>query len=865
MAIRFSIVGTLKYLLLIGLIAGIYFFFGLLGLIISPSPSNAGALWAPAGISLVAMLILGHRIWPGIFIGDFCVSAWAFGFDEVSILICIATGFGAVLSAFVAANLIKSTVGFPNALLDDKSILAFMFLGGPLSCLIPATIGIITMKLAGAIPYSEIPVNWFAWWLGDTMGVWVFAPLMLIAFAKPRNIWSKRQLSVAMPIIVTFTLVILLFYYVRDIEAQQHEKRFKDQTITLSQALKNRILGDLHALNSVRIFFNGSQRVENQEFSLFTQQSLSPFKEILSTSWVNYSPNGIGHFEFTSILNTQTINSIAPHQALIPNLNTLAEGNFLTPEAVYVSVSQDNMNIVNPVFTGSDKQKTLLGIISTTLSVNELVDQALKGLNSRGCFLTISVPNSREPGNNIIYSNSPSSRIDYNQKYPLPVANQQWLLSFYHDSIIDNTMSYWPLWSVFIGGLLFTSLMGIGLLILTGRYFLTESLVKERTLSYLKAKNAAEAANQAKSKFLANISHELRTPLNGILGFTQLLQKKPYLLQEDKNRINIIKECSDNLLTLITEILDISSIESRQIKPDISEFDFEALLSGIISIFKLQTDQKRLKLIVRSATMPHYLFGDEKRIRQILVNLINNAIKYTDQGQVIISSSYQEGRLNISVEDTGCGIAQKDQEQIFFPFVQIQVTQFKREGIGLGLAITRELVHSMGGTLSVDSQPGIGSIFSVSLPLSASAKTRLNLPAKTLADTKNNTQTQILIADDNEINLLLLANMLELQGCTADLARDGQQALRLINEKQYSMALIDLNMPIMTGLELAKALRQQHNPIKMVAISAYADENKKKEAFSSGFDYYLTKPIDEEQLVELIKAIRQSNNKMQHQ
>ncbi|NOT13056.1 MAG: response regulator [Methylococcaceae bacterium] len=853
-----SVVSKLQYVLLIVLFAGAYFLFGLLGLIISPLPTNAGAFWAPGGIALVAMLIIGKHIWPGIYLGEFCVTLWVFGFDEASILIAFATGFGATLTAFVACQLIKRSIGFPNPLLDNKSILSFILIAGPLSCLIPPSIGMIAMHLTGIIPYSEMPIHWLTWWFGDTLGVLVFAPLMLILFSEPRHIWLNRQFSVALPMVVTFILVILMFNYVRGIEDQQHEKRFKDQTITLSLAIKNRINADIHTLNSVRIFFNGSQRVDNEEFSIFTQQSLSPFKEVLSTSWINYNAAGNGYFEFTSILNDQIHPSSKLYQRLIPHLHTLAEGNFLTPEAVFVSISNNIMNIVNPVFTGRDKQKKLLGTISTAISVSELINQALKGLNSQSCFLTISVLNRQKPGNNIIYANTSTTPVDYIQNYPLSVANQEWLLSFYHDSSPDNSISYWPLWLVFIGGQVFTSLLGVGLLILTGRHFLTESLVKERTSSFLDAKNAAEAANKAKSQILANISHELRTPLNGILGFTQLLNKKAYILEEDKNKLRIIKECGENLLTLITEILDISSIESKQLKPTLSEFDFDALLANIISIFRLQTDQKHLDLIVRNSVVQNYLVGDEKRIRQILVNLINNAIKFTDQGQVIINANYKDNQLTIAIEDTGCGIAKKDQEQIFLPFVQIHVTQFKREGIGLGLAITRELVSSMGGTLSVKSQPGIGSIFSVTLPLLARNKTGLAFPAESSPILTKPSQTPVLIADDNEINLLLLAHMLELEGCSVDSAMNGQQALHLINTNHYQIAFIDLNMPIMTGIELAKIVKSQHNPLTLVAISAYADEGKQQEALTCGFDYYLTKPVNEEHLVEFLKTINRT-------
>jgi signal transduction histidine kinase/CheY-like chemotaxis protein len=859
---HFSIRASVKYLLIIALITAAFFFLGLYGLIISPTASLFGAFWVPAGISLATTLLFGKRILPGIFFSNLSLSAWVFGFEDVAaLLVGFAFGFCAVLSAWAASFLVKRSINFPNPLLDYKSILRFMFLGGPVSCLIPATLSIITLKLAGILTFIELPTNWFAWWLSDTLSVWVFAPLMLIGFSEPRPIWSKRQLSVAIPMIATFTLVMLLFQFVRSIETEQHEKLFKDQTMTLSLALKNRIIADIHAINSVRSFFNGSQRVDDEEFSLFTKQSLSSYNEISSIGLIKYSTNGIEYFKFITPLNDQLIKSSIVNQPIIPKLSTLIDKNIPAPEAFYVSVSPHHISIINPIFTSTKKKVILLGAISTAISVNELVYQALHGLNIDHCFFTIRVLDNAQSNGGIIYSNHSGKASDFIHKHTLQIANQQWLLSFYHDSMTENAMSFWPLWSVFIGGLLFTSLLGIGLLILTGRYYLTESLVQERTLSFLDAKNAAVEANQAKNSFLANISHELRTPLNGILGFTQLLLKKSYLHEDDKNKIKIIKECSDDLLALITEILDISAIESRKIKPDISGFDFENLISNLVSIFKLQTDQKHLELITRNLDIPQYLLGDEKRIRQILVNLINNAVKFTDQGCVTISYTYSNNHIHISVEDTGCGIAKKDQEQIFLPFMQIQASQFKREGIGLGLAITRELVKSMGGVLTVESQAGIGSIFSVSLPLLSSEKIRQDIAPETVAVITNTTLTQILIADDNEINLILLANLLELEGCAVDSAINGQQALNLINQKEYQMAFIDLNMPVMTGLELAKALRQLRNPLKLVAISAYADESKKSEAFQCGFNYYLTKPIDEDQLFNLIKTINKAIEK----
>jgi signal transduction histidine kinase/CheY-like chemotaxis protein len=434
------------------------------------------------------------------------------------------------------------------------------------------------------------------------------------------------------------------------------------------------------------------------------------------------------------------------------------------------------------------------------------------------------------------------------------VAGQTWLLSFYHDWSREKIEGHWPIAWIMFSGLWFTGILGIILLHLTGRYFRTEAIIDERTKILTETKIAAEQANQAKNQFLAKISHELRTPLNGITGFTQLLEKKPTLTADDKKQVAIIKQCSDDLLRLINDILDISAIESHQIKLEAADFNFSLLLNDSVRICKFRADEKGIKLITINTILPQKIFGDEKRIRQILVNLIDNAVKYTSQGSVTVSTSYHDGRLKISVADTGCGIAQNDLERIFSPFVQIGANDFTREGIGLGLSISKELVNLMHGGLTVSSTFGVGSVFTVSLPLPVNVKNQAKATLYPgVSDPKIN-EAYVLVADDSGINLLFLVSLLEQIGCKVDSAVDGQEALALIQQNNYDLALIDINMPVMNGVELVKRLRAQQINLKVAVVSAYADFDKINEALSAGADIYLTKPITEHQLVELVQT-----------
>ncbi|MGR9052210.1 MAG: response regulator [Gammaproteobacteria bacterium] len=841
------------------LVAGAYFVFGLLGLELAVSPSHAGSLWPPAGIALASTLMLGNRILPGVFIGNFLIGAYAFGFDSQSLPIYLTTGTGAAIHALAGAYLIKRIVGFPTPLLEDQHIILFLLLGGPITCLLPATFGISAMAAYHLITATEIPLNWFSWWIGDSIGVVVFTPLLLTLFGTPKPVWRQRFVPVGLPLIVSYMLVSAFFSHIQQIEQQQQEQIFNNQSQVLSEALKHRLQDQIQIIYGIRNLLTGISGIDAEDFVRYTRPLLKQFDELESLQWKIYKPENIRENAFEIKFSEQK--KFASQS--MPNKPERQIELWLNPKnsddivVARIDSSKDSLFINVPVYKKTTKGDTLLGIVTSIVSLPRLIQEAFGSWDSGDIRLTITGSDSNA-GFSIIYSNAFENTPAYGREFPMVVAAQQWQVFFYPNPIVTHANIHWSIWWFLISGLLFTSLMGLGLLLLTGRYFRTEKIVNERTADLLQAKNAAESANKTKDQFLAKISHELRTPLNGIMGFTQLLRKNSNLNERERHQIEIISHCSEDLLNLINDILDISAIENNKITIAMDRFDFPAFLDEIVELFSLKAKEKHLEFIAKSDNLPKFLNGDKKRIRQILSNLLNNAVKYTERGEVTLTVRYRIDRLTFIVTDTGCGISKIHHNQIFSPFIQIADNGYAKEGIGIGLTICKELTKLMKGNIVMDSEPGVGSRFEVSLPISRHGS-QISVG---IDDEKNDISTNkinVLIADDNEINLLLLSNLLDREHCSVDSAFNGKEALNLINRNRYHLAFIDLNMPVINGIELVKRLRKQHNTITMIAVSAYADSDKIREALDAGFDNYLTKPIDPEQINGLIR-----NAQLQH-
>jgi len=383
----------------------------------------------------------------------------------------------------------------------------------------------------------------------------------------------------------------------------------------------------------------------------------------------------------------------------------------------------------------------------------------------------------------------------------------------------------------------------------------------------------AESANQAKSTFLANMSHELRTPLNVILGFSQLMVHNINLSPEQQDNLDIIARSGEHLLTLINQVLDLSKIEAGHITLDENDFNLHLLLDDLEDMFRLRAENKGLRLIFeRLANVPPYVHADEIKLRQVLINLLNNALKFTVEGEVRCRVSnicdddtFNRCELLFEVADTGPGIGSAEWDQLFEAFVQAEAGRRSQEGTGLGLPISRKFVQLMGGDIDVESEPGQGATFRFNLPLQlAEAVGEEVKPTRRVIGLQPGQQSpdggpyRMLIVDDQWSNRHLLVKLLTSvtqSGFELQEAENGRQAIEVCRSFAPHLIWMDLRMPVVDGCEAAQQIKTQAlnagvQPPVIIALSASSLDEERAEVLSAGCDDFLRKPFKEAEIFD---------------
>ncbi|WP_300160639.1 response regulator [Solidesulfovibrio sp.] len=394
-----------------------------------------------------------------------------------------------------------------------------------------------------------------------------------------------------------------------------------------------------------------------------------------------------------------------------------------------------------------------------------------------------------------------------------------------------------------------------------------EDRVRERTAQLQEAMEEAKAASRAKSEFLANMSHEIRTPLNGILGMLQLLQGTGTDEEQNEYITNAVK-ASKRLTRLLSDILDLSQVEAGKLPLVETPFEIKSQKDAVIDTFSPLAVEKGLALEFDvDDRMPPLLVGDEARLRQILFNLVGNALKFTEHGRVTVTAAplhvRDDGSLRalFTVSDTGIGIAPHLFKDIFEPFVQAEAAYTRRfQGAGLGLAIVRRLVPLLGAALDIDSVEGEGTTVYLSLPLRRPLPANASQTPEAAAVPLKSRPVKVLLAEDDEENLFYGMAVLRKAGCQVKPARNGREALRLLAAEPFDVILMDVQMPVMDGVAATRAIRggacgEASRRIPIIAMTAYAMPEDKAKFLAAGMDAYLAKPMDMHALRDAIRRM----------
>ena len=704
-------------------------------------------------------------------------------------------------------------------------------------------------------------------------------------------------------------LSLLLFFLIRGGELRDLQAKAGNLTREKVEKLHTDMLGSMEVLHSISSLYAAQGKIEREQFHEFVRQALLRQPEIQALSWNPRVPeagrerfatsatNGCPGYELRELAAAGELVPAAHRREYVPvlfieplNGNASALGYDLESNArrrasleqardtglpvatapVRLAQERDGKKgflVLLPVYQGETRPDTvaerrarLAGFAVAVFRVIDLVDGLFQELKEQGIEVRVY---DDSPAGELLYDNvtPANAKLAAGMKatIPLEVAGRRWVVSFRPTPGFVAAQSHAQAWWVLALGILFTVLTAA---YLYGGWRRTQEIatanaaLHEEVIVRQRAEAAAESANRAKSDFLANMSHEIRTPLNAILGYSQILQRDRQLTAEQRDAIGSISSSGQHLLGLINEILDLSKIEAGRMELNPVDFDLAALGQGLTATFQPLCAGKRIGFrVVFDGGGKKFVTGDEGKLRQVLINLLGNAVKFTNVGEVFFRCKNVAGDAwSFEVIDTGLGIPEAERASIFKPFHQGSNSQHQG-GTGLGLAIAQRQVELLGGQLELQSERGIGSRFSFQISLPAAALEEPQLVPLMPQRLKRGQRIRTLVVDDRRENCDILGRMLTSVGCEVSFAASGGEALRAAREQFPQIIFLDWLLPDMNGMAAARMLLSgpAAAKLKIVAHTASALAQYRDDARQSGCVDFIAKPIRAERVYECLR------------
>ncbi|MCW7491939.1 MASE1 domain-containing protein [Leptospira sp. 2 VSF19] len=889
----------------------IYLIAGKLSLTLSSIDGYSTPIWPPAGFALGFVLLFGNRVWFALFCGAYFTNTTHLPTletltqflisDPQNLTISLGNSTSALLGSFLLKKYSKSNLNIFQA----NEIMHFFVFAGPITALVSSVIGSLSLLYFKIIYFEFLFQTWITWWMGDTIGIIIFTPLMVLIYK-----WYKgeekllRLIIFASATMSTFVFTLSIFFLTRNWEKEFIKYRIKSDGQIISAGIENRLLENLRVLKGLGTFISLTNNLNRKYFEAFSKGFLTDSDSVTTLSWnpwISHSsrstaeanlkidyPGSIGisiqkdrklypspkyeeyvyikyifpYAENKDAIGFNLLSDMTRKEALLRAKEMF--GIEMTGKINLVQVAENNVGflVFYPVRRGTGE----FGMATAAIRISKIIDKALIGNDQN--HLCIKIEEKSSLYHQEIFSKNCSNMkekifSDFFYEHQLTIGSHILKIKTvatkeYFDKNLTNASRF-----LLIISSLLTGLLGILLLIIMGKEKSIQDIVEKRTFEL-------EKANRVKSEFLANMSHEIRTPMNGVLGMLTLLEQTN-VDAEQKDYLDNAEKSVLSLLTIINDILDVSKLENKKLEIVPKPTNINKLCKDITNLFLSDAKKKNLNLSLNVNDLEPNLFilVDENRLRQILINLIANAIKFTMAGSVSLNVHLSEDKKFIifAVRDTGIGISEENINRLFDRFVQLEDSRTKKfEGSGLGLYISKQLINLMGGDIKVFSILNEGSTFQFYIPFQRTDQREENLGNVNTMFVSSEKKFHILIADDNLLNQKFMVKIFQKEKMNVSIASNGLEVIRLLDESlphldhRFDMILMDIQMPVLDGLEATKLIRKRNDSyrnIPIIAITANSMESQLNEYLENGMNDCVKKPII---LSELLSTIYKNIN-----